>query len=1008
MCKVGGPRCNGSHTPSARQRARRRANKKYRRVLADTIENRTGDAELAKRVRQANMTDLHEVAMLAGVNEAAIAERCGTATYTGKDGETVTVDVEAPGQTRRTEPRDEAKQLFADVYAASNTRGERGEGTELARAMLNGDRERADEVQAEVDEIADWVYETYGGSNETWNMTDAELVELASESKKKWYDADRLAGPDAIDPHTAVMMGRAEESLARRGLRADGTEFGFDTQSELRPLEKKDGETPEYATARRLSERYADGVWAGTGEDFIRNRAMFEELASRTADDEAREKYKEMAERMEYTLAHDSGNFRFSDDEKSALVTRGTVGAAITEGRDDKAMADMYDELAGLQAHYKGGLESMTLEDARHELGAELDRRGITCDQYARDEMEQARGRAVPAGASVEDLTPDQLSDAMERLTNARSNAYRRSDNPEVRAEADALAAPIAAEYAKRVESMGDLTNVPAYMWPENTEGKTLPSKDELREDAEYYYGLRDASPRETKGLAEHSDANAPTLAGIDPSGTAVYRDGTALYHLAQPNEDDMPNPVHRRAYNGMRLDRAWSTPHSGDVDDYDISDAKAFAAAATAYDALADWDNGRLGGAPAQAAQSKRFLDTHPVRDDQQFEDEDMHLLADRVRAATAADEAVQQVQPKGVDATALSSYASYQAQRERERFGKALDTQLSRGGTYQAFVDEHGMSYSEAFKIVSDYDTQGVYEPLAKPNVQRVKDELAAAAREGREPKKSVLSKAFKHAGPTDKQYKQAREIVDTVDRNFGNDESLGGGVMFPKRDRTAASWARSGIDGNSIDHVVDTANPLSPLDGVTFDSRTQADLAASYIRHQSADKIAARIESDTPLVKDDGTYSDVRVPKGHVSDEARNRLLTSVEEQALDSHTYGEGAMRGITRNAAGGQDADTAAKNYPLIYAHTVSHLGSEHEYWRDEYDYSNAEERAEADSSARFSAAYLERLHELYDRAEAGDNDAALELVDTAAAAYAGDTSTLRTRQYVDPDQGSLF
>ena len=120
MCKVGGPRCDGSHTPSSTQRAKRKANKAYRRALADEIEEKTGDADLAKRVRQANMTDLHEVAMLAGINEASIAKRCGTATYTAPDGETVTVDVTAPGQTRRTDADAESKQLFDDVFVAAS------------------------------------------------------------------------------------------------------------------------------------------------------------------------------------------------------------------------------------------------------------------------------------------------------------------------------------------------------------------------------------------------------------------------------------------------------------------------------------------------------------------------------------------------------------------------------------------------------------------------------------------------------------------------------------------------------------------------------------------------------------------------------------------------------------------------------------------------------------------------------------------------------------------------
>ena len=147
---------------------------------------------------------------------------------------------------------------------------------------------------------------------------------------------------------------------------------------------------------------------------------------------------------------------------------------------------------------------------------------------------------------------------------------------------------------------------------------------------------------------------------------------------------------------------------------------------------------------------------------------------------------------------------------------------------------------------------------------------------------------------------------------------------------------------------------------------------------------------------------------MPKGRVSDEARNRMLASVESGALDSYEYGDGAMRGITRNAAGAYDAATAAKNYPVIYSHVMSHIGSEHEYEMEHAAALGDSERADYDELARTRSAYVTRLSELYDRAEAGDNDAALELVDTAAVAFDDDESFLRTRQHVDPDQGSLF
>lgn len=82
MCKVGGPRCDGSHTPSTTQRAKRKANAAYRKQLTAELETRVGDPHLAKQIRHASTTDLHEIAIVAGINPHDIALRCGSATYT--------------------------------------------------------------------------------------------------------------------------------------------------------------------------------------------------------------------------------------------------------------------------------------------------------------------------------------------------------------------------------------------------------------------------------------------------------------------------------------------------------------------------------------------------------------------------------------------------------------------------------------------------------------------------------------------------------------------------------------------------------------------------------------------------------------------------------------------------------------------------------------------------------------------------------------------------------------
>lgn len=149
MCKVGGPRCSGSHTPSATQRARRKANNAYRNAVADAVLNTTGDDDLAARVKHASMTDLHDIVTAGGYDAESIAKKCGTATYTSPDGETATVDVVPAGNTRRTPVSDETKALLEDIddaVAAIPSGSYRD-------AVLRGDRDKADELRSEADQI---------------------------------------------------------------------------------------------------------------------------------------------------------------------------------------------------------------------------------------------------------------------------------------------------------------------------------------------------------------------------------------------------------------------------------------------------------------------------------------------------------------------------------------------------------------------------------------------------------------------------------------------------------------------------------------------------------------------------------------------------------------------------------------------------------------------------------------------------------------------------------------
>ena len=147
MCVAGGRRCPGSGTPSAKQRAKRKANTAYRKAVAAAIEDQTGNKELAQRVKDAPLTDVADVVTAAGLDGAAIAKKCGQATYTDKDGHTTTVDVEPAGTTRRTPVTDDTKALLADVCEET----EFYEPGPFADAVAAGDRAAQEQLREGVD-----------------------------------------------------------------------------------------------------------------------------------------------------------------------------------------------------------------------------------------------------------------------------------------------------------------------------------------------------------------------------------------------------------------------------------------------------------------------------------------------------------------------------------------------------------------------------------------------------------------------------------------------------------------------------------------------------------------------------------------------------------------------------------------------------------------------------------------------------------------------------------------
>ena len=186
------------------------------------------------------------------------------------------------------------------------------------------------------------------------------------------------------------------------------------------------------------------------------------------------------------------------------------------------------------------------------------------------------------------------------------------------------------------------------------------------------------------------------------------------------------------------------------------------------------------------------------------------------------------------------------------------------------------------------------------------------------------------------------------------------------------------------------------ISPSTGL-LTTKHDADIAAAYFRSQGTRQVDDRIEAIHPHVKDDGTYSSVRVSQ--VSDEARAELIDRVAEGTgmWDS----DGSARGVVRNAADEDSMELAARNYKIVYATAMNDLNG-----IDDIDERNPD--TEDHEILEREQAYRHRLNELYDAAKSGDEDAKMELVNTAAAAYAEDDDPIITRQYVNPDQGSLF
>ena len=284
MCVAGGRRCPGSGTPSAKQRAKRKANRAYRRAVADEIEKTTGDADLAKKVRSLPMTDMADVVTAARLDADAIAKSAGKASYTDKDGHITTVDVKPAGTTRRTPVTDETRAIVSEV---DDKVGAFEEGTAFHDAVLAGDRTRQDELRAEAAEDVANAEKDFDPDT-LRELKDYEVAE-AVESATRLVDAT-YAGTDdhSVLAKAEQLLRQAQDENRIRNaeyygnpiddLVAPAQNEDTSADTDTRDVQDRDKETPSYVR---------------------KNPAQLDDLSQATDKDTAMDLANDMYERLE-------------------------------------------------------------------------------------------------------------------------------------------------------------------------------------------------------------------------------------------------------------------------------------------------------------------------------------------------------------------------------------------------------------------------------------------------------------------------------------------------------------------------------------------------------------------------------------------------------------------------------------------------------------------------------------------------------------------------------------
>lgn len=344
MCVAGGRRCPGSGTPSAKQRAKRKANTAYRKAVAEAVGELTGNEELAQRVKSAPLTDVADVITAAGLDGEAIAKKCGQATYTDKDGHTTTVDVQPAGTTRRTPVTDDTKALLADVYAETGLY----EPGPFAEAVVAGDRAAQEQLREDVDEHV---------ANRLDLLDEEDLSHLNQERLERRLD--QLAD---LDNYSQKYAGRSldPETEAKVAELAERYENALNGQGEPEPAPQRDplADLNNTYGFGEVTEDNVEDVIAAANTD-IENveldtltDAEFEEYYNKMdeLDDRVRSVTGEegiegfaatLTDELEYRNEDDDDKYEFHDEYRRAAQldkwAEATMDAGVSDGDSQSA-----------------------------------------------------------------------------------------------------------------------------------------------------------------------------------------------------------------------------------------------------------------------------------------------------------------------------------------------------------------------------------------------------------------------------------------------------------------------------------------------------------------------------------------------------------------------------------------------------------------------------------------------------------------------------------------------